>query len=186
MPAPAKQTESQDREAEQSITINEIEQLVQAGQYDEAVQKAADLKEFIRLPESRQNNHIKLIILCFISLIYLLAVYVYFSILRPFDKLKKFSSNIAQGNFNLPLNYECSNYFGEFTLAFDSMYQKITRARSCEPEAIENNKTVIATLSRDIKTPISSIRAYAEGLEANLDSTPEKRAKYLFWRIKTG
>lgn len=28
-------------------------------------------------------------------------------------------------------------------------------------------------------TPISSIRAYAEGLEANLDGTPEKRAKYL-------
>lgn len=73
----------------------------------------------------------------------------------------------------MPLNYERSNYFGEFTWAFDSMRREITKARSCEREATENNKTVIATLSHDIKTPISSIRAYAEGLEANLDNTPE-------------
>jgi signal transduction histidine kinase len=59
------------------------------------------------------------------------------------------------------------------------MRREITKARSCEKEAIENNKTVIATLSHDIKTPIASIRAYAEGLEANMDTSPEKRAKYL-------
>lgn len=59
------------------------------------------------------------------------------------------------------------------------MRREITKARSCEREAVENNKTVIATLSHDIKTPISSIRAYAEGLEANLDGTHEKREKYL-------
>ncbi len=52
-------------------------------------------------------------------------------------------------------------------------------ARACEKEAIENNKTVIATLSHDIKTPVASIRAYAEGLEAGLDGTPEKRRRYL-------
>jgi signal transduction histidine kinase len=59
------------------------------------------------------------------------------------------------------------------------MRREITKARACEREAIENNKTVIATLSHDIKTPVSSIRAYAEGLDANLDSSPEKRRKYL-------
>lgn len=105
--------------------------------------------------------------------------YVYVSILRPFDKLKKFAGIIAQGDFSVPLNYERSNYFGDFTWAFDSMRREITKARSCEREAIENNKTVIATLSHDIKTPIASIRAYAEGLEANLCSTPERREKYL-------
>ena len=79
----------------------------------------------------------------------------------------------------MPLNYERTNYFGQFTWAFDCMRKEITKARSCEREAIENNKTVIATLSHDIKTPIASIRAYAEGLEANLDSTLERREKYL-------
>ena len=93
--------------------------------------------------------------------------------------MKQFAGEVAKGNFDVPLEYERSNYFGDFTWAFDSMRKEITKARLNEKEAIENNKTVIATLSHDIKTPISSIRAYAEGLEANLDTTPEKRAKYL-------
>lgn len=172
---------SEDIQSEQIIAVNEIEQLIRSGQYDIAAQKAADLRKFMQPDEYKQEHSVKWIVLCFISLIYLFSIfgYIYFSILRPFDKLKKFSSSIAQGDFNLPLNYERSNYFGEFTWAFDSMRREITKARSCEREAIENNKTVIATLSHDIKTPISSIRAYAEGLEANLDSTPEKRAQYL-------
>ena len=59
------------------------------------------------------------------------------------------------------------------------MRREITKARACEREAIDNNKTVIATLSHDIKTPVASIRAYAEALEANMDSTYDKREKYL-------
>lgn len=57
--------------------------------------------------------------------------------------------------------------------------REITKSRACEREAIESNKTVIATLSHDIKTPVSSIRAYAEGLEANMDNIPERRERYL-------
>ena len=172
---------SQDRNAEQIIAVNEIEQLIASGNSKKAEKKAADLQQLIHLSNKQQIKNGKWFILCIISLIFLLVVfgYVYFFILRPFSKLEKFSTKIAQGDFNLPLQYERSNYFGQFTWAFDSMRQEITKARSCEREAIENNKTVIATLSHDIKTPISSIRAYAEGLEANLDNTPEKRAKYL-------
>jgi len=59
------------------------------------------------------------------------------------------------------------------------MRREISSARACEKEAIENNKTVIASLSHDIKTPVASIRAYAEALEAGMDSNPKKRAKYV-------
>lgn len=177
---------TQDIKAVQILAVNEIEQLIQSGKSKEAAKKAATLQQNIRSSDNWQPGEDRLIIICIISLIFLITVfgYVYFSILRPFDKLKIFAGKIAQGDFNLPLDYERSNYFGQFTWAFDSMRREITKARSCEREAIENNKTVIATLSHDIKTPISSIRAYAEGLEANLDSTPEKRAKYLHILIR--
>lgn len=170
----------QDRKAEQIVAVNEIEQLIESGKNKEAVEKSEILQKDIRLTDEVENNRNNLVILCIINLCFMLVLfgYVYISILRPFDKLKHFAEKIAQGDFNLPLNYERSNYFGQFTWAFDSMRREITKARSCEREAIENNKTVIATLSHDIKTPISSIRAYAEGLEANLCNTPEKREKY--------
>lgn len=176
-----KQINVQQHQAEHIVALNEIEQLAQTGEADKVSEKVKALQENIRTDHQITNNNYWLFILCGICILFLVTTfgYVYFSILRPFDKMKDFAEKIAQGNFDIPLNYERSNYFGAFTWAFDSMRREITKSRSCEREAIENNKTVIATLSHDIKTPISSIRAYAEGLEANMDNTPEKRAKYL-------
>lgn len=79
----------------------------------------------------------------------------------------------------MPLEYERTNWFGKFTFAFDNMRNEIKRARNAEQEAVENNKTVIATLSHDIKTPISSIRAYAEAMEMGMDATSEMREQYV-------
>ena len=176
-----KQINSQDSKSEQLVAINEIEQLVKMGEYEKLSEKTALLSESIRSVQSVSDVNGGIFVMCGICLLFAAGVfgYVYFAVLRPFDKLKSFAEKISMGNFDIPLEYERSNYFGEFTWAFDSMRREITRARSCEREAVENNKTVIATLSHDIKTPIASIRAYAEGLEANLDGTPEKRRKYL-------
>lgn len=104
---------------------------------------------------------------------------IYIKILRPFETLEKYAGMIASGNLEAPLNYERTNYFGSFTWAFDHMRREIKKARSCEKQAIENNKTVIATLSHDIKTPIASIRAYAEGLDAGINKSVERRHKYI-------
>lgn len=177
------------QKAEQLVALNEIEQLAKAGELEKVSEKAAELSKNIRAEavvsggsfgQQYVTKHM-IFIMGGICMAFFLAVfgYVYFAILRPFEKMRDFAGKIAEGNFDIPLNYERSNYFGAFTWAFDSMRREITRARTCEREAILNNKTVIATLSHDIKTPIASIRAYAEGLEANLDSSPERRAKYL-------
>lgn len=177
----AKKAESRAYQEEQIVAVNELVQLAQVGEGTELSQKAELLKESIRSAQITASGSNRILWLCGICIIFLLVVfgYVYVAILKPFDKMKVFAQKISQGNFDVPLAYERSNYFGEFTWAFDSMRREVTKARSCEREAIENNKTVIATLSHDIKTPIASIRAYAEGLEANLDATPEKREKYV-------
>lgn len=164
------------------VSLNEIEQLAKSD-LNAMSEKIAALRESLRfLPHQTSfASPFPLLILCFVCIICLAIafVFLYFSILHPFDKLEHFAAEISAGNFDLPLNYERSNYFGAFTWAFDNMRREITRARAGERESINNNKTVIATLSHDIKTPIASIRAYAEGLEAGLYDSPEKRAKYL-------
>lgn len=180
-------TESRDKAAEQVIALNELEQLAKAecsdAQYLLIEQNTKALRESLyedTADVSDRSNQIVewMAILCFFYLLVVFA-YVYLNILRPFDKMKNYAGKLAQGNFDIPLNYERSNYFGEFTWAFDRMRREITKARVCEREAIDNNKTVIATLSHDIKAPISSIRAYAEGLEANLNGSAENRSRYL-------
>lgn len=173
--------EESDVKAQRLLAINEITRLAEKGDYEALKEKTEALKESIRSENSRTLNGLELPILGGACAMMLGAafLYVYFSVLRPFDKLKDFAEKIAEGNLNVPLDYGRSNCFGAFTWAFDSMRREITKARACEKEAAENNKTVIATLSHDIKTPIASIRAYAEGLEANMDGTAEKRQKYI-------
>ena len=168
-----------DARAEELIALNEISRLVETNPHL-AKEKIDALEQNIRAEEIRRSGAGREWLSGGISLVFLAGVmgYVYVSVLRPFDKMKEYAAEIAKGNFDVPLDYSRSNYFGQFTWAFDSMRREITKARANEREAVENNKTVIATLSHDIKTPIASIRAYAEGLEAHMDSSPERRARY--------
>ena len=171
----------QDERSQQLVDLNEISQLISRGDYDTAKQKTDEYADMLRSKPLEDSFGINGIVMCALTIFFMAMVflYVYINILRPFDKMKDYASEIAKGNFDLPLNYERSNYFGAFTWAFDSMRKEITRSRMAEREAIENNKTVIATLSHDIKTPITSIRAYVEGLEENLDTSEERRSRYL-------
>ena len=177
----SRKSSPQDDRSQQLIDLNEISQLINRGDYDTAKQKTDEYADMLRSKPLEESVGINGIVMCTLTIIFMAMVflYVYINILRPFDKMKDYASEVAKGNFDLPLNYERSNYFGAFTWAFDSMRKEITRSRMAEREAIENNKTVIATLSHDIKTPITSIRAYAEGLEENLDTSQERRSRYL-------
>lgn len=174
-------TNPQEYQAEQVIAVNEIEQLAKAGNLTALLEKTHLLKHSIRTPETPQTDAWPVLVMGGICAGILLCVFgfLWFSILRPFEKMKKYVNRLAAGNFDIPLDQIRSNYLKDFTWAFDNMRFEITKARSCEREAIENNKTVIATLSHDLRTPIASIRAYAEGLEAHLEGSAENRAKYL-------
>lgn len=185
-----KPKEREETIANQQVALNEIWQLARnavkdqdSSQLTKIEEKTAELKESIRSQQPvASGTAAKMIwITGGLGALFLLLVcgYFYAAVVRPFEKMKKYAEQIAGGDFELALNYERSNYFGEFTWSFDQMRREIKKSRACEREAIENNKTVIAALSHDIKTPIASIRAYTEGLEANLDSSPQKRAKFL-------
>lgn len=162
------------------VEVNEIDRLTQNDEKEKSLEKIAELMEGLRQHENMTAGKGEILVcITAVILMIILSFYVWFSIIRPFEAMKKYAETIASGNLDIPLTYERTNYFGEFTWAFDSMRREILRARQCEQEAILNNKTVIATLSHDIKTPLASIRAYTEGLEAGLGRTHEARKKYL-------
>lgn len=106
-------------------------------------------------------------------------LYYYFNAIRPLSRMEVFAGEIARGNLDFPLEAERSKTFGVFTWAFDCMRTELKEARTKEETVREQNKTMIAGISHDIKTPISNIRNYCEGLSVMLDTSPEKRKKYL-------
>ena len=166
----------------QVVLVNEIEHSIANGDSEHTAQACDTLKNDYQTAQSENKEKMVLIILpLIISILGVITVLIYLdrSVLCPFRKMKGYAMEVAKGNLDKPLKMERENYFGDFTWAFENMRKELVKARSVEKEAIENNKTVIATLSHDIKTPVASIRAYSEALEANMDNTPEKRQKYL-------
>lgn len=131
---------------------------------------------------NEKTNIIKLIVIyTLLCICYLAAVilYIYMKIIKPFYELEEYAGELAKGNFDISLPYKRKNFFGAFTWAFDHMKEEIKIARKKEKEAISENKLIIAALSHDIKTPIASVRAYAEALEAGIDNNYEKRQLYV-------
>lgn len=166
-----------------AVTAGEIENLINAGDTQAAVLKAQQLKADARLAKNsrREGSNVGIWIVCAVAVVIVngCIAYIYFSILKPFRRLEKFADKIALGDFSEALDIERGNYFGKFTWAFDSMRREIIKSRSCEREALENNKTVIASLSHDLKTPVASISAYSEALVNGLYSSTEEMYSYL-------
>lgn len=167
---------------ENPVKLNEVKQLISDGKNDEAID---NLDEIISSYDDSEETKSRVVLLTWIFVIInilsvvIILVYINIRILKPFEDMKEYASKISAGDLDSTLKMDRGNYFGAFTWAFDNMRREIVKSRRAEKEAIENNKTVIATLSHDIKTPMASIRAYAEAFEANMDTTPEKRQKYL-------
>lgn len=170
-------------EGRYSVTANEIVNAINSQDYVKAAEIAAQLKTesgsaFREMDDSR---NIKLWILCgaCVFMIGCTVFYIWSTIIKPFHKLEKYTDMLSQGNFDTALDYERGNYFGKFTWAFDSMRREIIKARMSEKEAIDRNKTVLASLSHDLKTPVASISAYSEALVNGLYSNTEEMYSYI-------
>lgn len=166
--------------AEILVDLNELEKTV-----DNSIANSKLDALIVKIKDSDSDNYNdsknKIIIFYLISVAFICIVFVvvYTVVLKPFKDLENFASELSKGNLDIDLKYNRVNMFGEFTWAFDHMRSELKKSREREQEAVENNKTIIATLSHDIKTPVASIRAYAEGLSENMDSTPERRERYI-------
>lgn len=94
---------------------------------------------------------------------------VWYLFVRPFSDLKMFAEHVSKGNLDLPLKMRKRNYFGAFTESFDRMREELKRASEREIEASRSKKELVAELSHDIKTPVSTIKATCEVMEVKYD-----------------
>lgn len=99
---------------------------------------------------------------CLLFFVWGLGAFVYVHFIWPFNNLKSFAASVAAGNLDFPLPMKKENYFGAFTESFDLMREELKAARLGEFEANKSKKELVASLSHDIKTPVSTIKAYCE------------------------
>lgn len=169
-----------DRNREETIARSQLVLLNRLEENPEVLAELRDLTNELLKQSQAGGDFSYIVVIYIVSVGFLLIVtaYLYITVIHPFRKLERYAGEIAGGNLDVELGVERGNYFGKFTWAFDHLRKEIRKARSLEREAIENNKTVIATLSHDIKTPLASIRAYCEALEACIGDV-NRRGQYL-------
>ncbi|MDE6960568.1 MAG: HAMP domain-containing histidine kinase [Lachnospiraceae bacterium] len=108
-----------------------------------------------------------------------LIVWIYRSILNPIETLKKATRNIRDGNLDFEVDIEDNDEIGELCADFEEM--RIRLKESTEEKVVfdSQNKELISNISHDLKTPITAIKGYVEGLLDGVADTPEKQVKYL-------
>ena len=112
------------------------------------------------------NRTIKrLVVVTIITILVMIISYITFiyfinkNIIKPFNRMKEFAGFIAQGRLDEPLLIEQNNIFGVFTESFDIMREELKAARERETELKMKEKELVASLSHDLKTPVTGIKA---------------------------
>ena len=140
----------------------------------------------ISLPQS-SSSQVKLmakdmiltatIILVFTALS--VGLWIYRSIAVPLVKLKKATKNIKEGNLDFVLEVEGNDEFSQLCQDFEEMRKRLKESTEEKILMDKENMELISNISHDLKTPITAVKGYVEGIMDGVADTPEKMDRYV-------
>lgn len=161
----------------------------QAKHVQESSSQASDSSQMvydISLPQS-SSSQVKLmakdmiltatIILVFTALS--VGLWIYRSIAVPLVKLKKATKNIKEGNLDFVLEVEGNDEFSQLCQDFEEMRKRLKESTEEKILMDKENKELISNISHDLKTPITAVKGYVEGIMDGVADTPEKMDRYM-------
>ncbi|GAA3408430.1 HAMP domain-containing sensor histidine kinase [Paenibacillus hodogayensis] len=101
------------------------------------------------------------------------------SVVKPLNLLRASAERIQEGNLQFKLDLRSQDEIGLLSEAFENMRQRLEQSVSLRLRDEENRKELISNISHDLRTPITSIKGYAEGILDGVTNTPEKLERYV-------
>lgn len=117
------------------------------------------------------------LILVITSLI--LNLWIYRSVVTPLNKLKLATHNIQAGNFDFEMPNVPKNEIGDVCRDFEEMRVILKQSSEDKIRSDMEEKELIRNISHDLKTPLTAIKGYVEGIQDGIADTPQKQEKYL-------
>lgn len=97
-----------------------------------------------------------------------LLLYVRQKILTPFQKLNEVPYELSKGNLTMPVREDQNRFFGRFIWGVDLLRENMEQQKQRELALQKDKKTLLLSLSHDLKTPLSAIKLYAKALSRGL------------------
>lgn len=118
-----------------------------------------------------------MIILIFTSLF--LTNWISHGVFAPINQLNIAMQNIAEGNLEYRLPDKDDGEIGDLYRNYEDMRLRLKESTDEKILAEKQNKELVSNISHDLKTPITAIKGYVEGIMDGVADTPEKVEKYI-------
>lgn len=109
----------------------------------------------------------------------LLIIWIYRGVAIPLGRMKIATQNIKDGNLDFELEVEADDEIGQLCRDFEEMRLRLRDTTVEKQEFDKKNKELISNISHDLKTPITAIKGYVEGIMDGVADTPEKMERYI-------
>ena len=101
------------------------------------------------------------------------GIYLNRNVITPFQKMQDFAGEVAEGRLDKPLEMDRDNLFGAFSESFDIMREELAASKQRELALQKKERELVASLSHDLKTPVTGIKLAAELLQMRIEVKAE-------------
>lgn len=111
-----------------------------------------------------------------VLLLFVVGIWLFFrqKIVLPFHRLADVPIQLSKGNLTVPVKESKNKFFGKFLWGLDLLRETIEEQKKRELDLQRENKSLVLSISHDIKTPLSAIKLYAKAISKGLYSGKEK------------
>ncbi len=118
-----------------------------------------------------------LAILVFTSI--MLTQWIHKGVFNPINELNVAMMKIKEGNYDYSLQTDAKGEIGDLYRNYENMRLRLKESMEEGNRHEQQNRELISNISHDLKTPITAIKGYVEGIMDGVADTPEKMDKYL-------
>lgn len=163
------------------MTAGENPDFLEGGQEDYLIRKAAGTYYRIEYTIPMQRGPASMIvtinIIFLILSILILGMFAFVTrkILKPFVTLREVPYELSKGNLTIPVQENKSRFFGRFIWGINLLRENLEEQKQREFKLQKEKRTLILSISHDIKTPLSAIKLYAKALSKGLYKEADKQ-----------